>query len=185
MKKEELKEILDRHQKWLKSEVEGERANLRNADLRGANLGNADLSGADLSGSDLSGAFLRDADLTEIIYNENTSFLSLQCPEKGSFIGYKKCCDELIVELKILATSKRSSATTRKCRCEKAKVLAIYNTDKTMSSETIAHSEHDFDFIYTVGKTVSVKHFDEDRWHECSTGIHFFLTFEEAKNYMV
>ncbi len=49
---EELKEILEKHKKWLNDEDGGEQANLREADLRGANLYGADLSGADLSGAD-------------------------------------------------------------------------------------------------------------------------------------
>ena len=64
----ELKEILERHKKWLKDEDGGERANLRDAYLRDADLEDADLRGADLRGAylrgaDLTGADLRDADL--------------------------------------------------------------------------------------------------------------------------
>ena len=48
-----IKEILDKHKKWLLGEGGGERADLcgadlRNADLRGADLRNADLCSADL-----------------------------------------------------------------------------------------------------------------------------------------
>lgn len=39
--------------------------------------------------------------------------------------------------------------------------------------------------MYEVGKTVSVDDFDENRWHECSTGIHFFITREEAVRYIL
>ena len=39
----ELKEILEKHKKWLNDEDGGERANLRYADLRGADLLGADL----------------------------------------------------------------------------------------------------------------------------------------------
>jgi hypothetical protein len=44
-------------------------------------------------------------------------------------------------------------------------------------------SNWDNNFIYKVGKTIEVKNFDENRWNECSAGIHFFMTFDEAKNY--
>ena len=60
--KEEI-EVLQRHAKWLKNEEGGEKADLRDADLRGANLWGADLQGANLQGADLRGANLRDADL--------------------------------------------------------------------------------------------------------------------------
>ena len=69
MNKEQLDKILDNHKLWLKTNgAEGERANLRSADLSGANLRYADLSRAnlryaDLRSADLSGANLRYADL--------------------------------------------------------------------------------------------------------------------------
>ena len=44
-------------------------------------------------------------------------------------------------------------------------------------------SQHDRDFIYRVGEFVEVDNFDEDRWNECSTGIHFFITRQEAVEY--
>ena len=64
----ELKVILDKHGKYLRSEDNGERANLSYADLRyanlsGADLSNANLSGANLRGADLSGANLSNANL--------------------------------------------------------------------------------------------------------------------------
>ena len=60
-------QILQRHAKWLADE-EGERANLRganlcNANLRGANLCNANLCGANLRDANLCNANLRDANL--------------------------------------------------------------------------------------------------------------------------
>ena len=48
MTKEELALILDKHKKWLNDDPDGERANLRGADLSGANLRGANMSGADL-----------------------------------------------------------------------------------------------------------------------------------------
>jgi hypothetical protein len=53
MNKEELKEILDSHKKWLNNEPDGKRADLRFADLSGADLSGANLSGADLRGAGL------------------------------------------------------------------------------------------------------------------------------------
>jgi hypothetical protein len=64
MNKDELKTILDNHEKWLNDIEGGERANLSGADLRGADLRGADLSGADLREANLSGADLRGADLS-------------------------------------------------------------------------------------------------------------------------
>ena len=162
------------------------KSNLKNTTLYYANLNHAQLTDADLTNADLSyanlmGANLKDAILDNVKYNECTSFFALQCPEKGSFIGYKKARGK-IVELLITEDSKRSNATTRKCRCSKAKVLSITNVSNTKEYDKVA-SDYDKDFIYRVGEIVEVEDFDENRWVECSTGIHFFLTREEAVNY--
>lgn len=167
-------------------------ANLSNANLIGANLSNADLSGADLSysilddanliGANLTGANLSNANLEGVYADETTAFFHLQCPEKGSYIGYKRCRNNRIVELLIPADAKRSSATTRKCRASKAKVLSITNLKGTIDFE-MAFSFYDCSFVYRVGEIVEVEDFDEDRWNECSNGIHHFITRDEAVNY--
>ena len=54
MNKQELKDTLDSHSKWLQSEKDGMRANLEDANLRGAYLKGADLRGAYLCGANLS-----------------------------------------------------------------------------------------------------------------------------------
>ena len=97
--------------------------NLSHADLSYSNLSNANLSNANLSNADLSSANLKD-----IKTNIHTIGYNLACPEEGSFIGYKKASGCLI-ELLILEDAKRSSATTSKCRCNKAKVLDIENIE--------------------------------------------------------
>ena len=192
MTQSELNEILEKHRKWLNDEEGGERADLSGANLSGANLSGANLSWADLSGADLSGANLRGANLrgadlrranlSGAIYNENTAFFALCCPEEGSFIGFKKA-GKKIIKLQIPKNAKRSSATTRKCRCSKAKVLSITEIDGSDSGITEIRSDRDESFIYKVGETVSVSNFDENRWNECSTGIHFFITRDEAVRY--
>jgi len=151
-------------------------ANLRGADLRGADLIGANLRGADLIGANLIGANLRGANLRGADFNENTAFFSISCPDEGSFIGWKKAQNKL-VKLEITEDAKRSSATSLKCRCSKAKVLEIEGNLKSIESD------RDNKFIYTVGEIVEVKDFDEDRWNECSTGIHFFINKEIAKKY--
>lgn len=55
---EQLKEILERHGRWLRGEPQGVRADLWGADLRDADLRDADLTGADLTNADLTGADL-------------------------------------------------------------------------------------------------------------------------------
>lgn len=108
----------------------------------------------------------------------------LVCQEKGSFIGYKKCRNNLIVELEIPEDAYRCSATSKKCRCSKAKVLSITNLDGSESTSDVAVSKHDSSFVYRIGETVEVTDFDQNRWNECSTGIHFFMNREDAVKYV-
>lgn len=107
----------------------------------------------------------------------------LACPETGSFIAYKQLNHHLIAKLLIPEDARRSSAFSRKCRADKAQVLGLFNYDGTPAAVAVGFSHHDPDFAYPIGETVSVPDFDPDRWEECSTGIHFFLTFREAVNY--
>lgn len=258
MNSAELKAILDLHEKYLKNEPGGKKADLRFADLRLADLSRTSLHGADLTGANLRAANLRWADLSEAclcnaelcganLYMTNLikadlnwadlrfaniygtdlndaclSFADLSrtslyranligadlrcanlhdanlymtnlidaknidfpisCPEKGSFIGFKKAND-LIIELEIPSDALRSSATTRKCRCSKAKVISITNLDGSPSGVTSIPSSWDGNFIYSIGDIVEVADFDTNRWNECAPGIHFFITRQEAVNY--
>ena len=154
------------------------RADLSGADLRGAYLCGAYLSGAYLSGANLSGADLREAKIENDILNK---YCPIACPDSGAFVGWKKCRDGAVVKLEILADAKRSSAFGRKCRCSAAKVLEITDVHGELISEAV--SCHDSRFVYRVGEIVSVDDFDEDRKNECSTGIHFFITRQEAEDY--
>ena len=178
--KEQLDNILKKHTLWVENESGGERA-----DLRGANLSGTDLRGANLSGTDLRGVDLRGADLYGAnLYEAKNLNLPMACPEEGSFIGFKKCRNNFIVKLEIPSDSLRCSATGRKCRCSKAKVISITNLDGTNANTNVVISKRDPNFIYKVGETVEVKNFDTNRWNECSTGIHFFITRQEAVDYI-
>ena len=154
-------------------------ANLSGAYLSGANLSGANLSGADLYEADLSGAYLGGANLSEA---ENVPYIPYTCPDFGMFIGFKKASGYIVV-LEIPEDAKRLSATSRKCRCDKAKVLEIQNIDGTKANVTKVASGYDLNFVYEVGETVSVDNFCEDRWQECSPGIHFFINRQEAAEY--
>lgn len=156
-------------------------ADLGDADLRNADLRDTDLRCADLRNADLRDAILSNADLSGVITNMYTIGYNLVCPEEGSFIGYKKA-SRYIVKLLILEDAKRSSATTMKCRCDKAKVLDIENVETGEKIEEI-ESNFDSEFIYKVGEIVSVDNFDDDRWNECAPGIHFFMNRKNAINY--
>ena len=207
---DELKNILEKHALWIRGDEHGVRANLSGADLCGANLYEADLRVANLSGADLRGANLRMADLRMAnlsgadlyeadLYEADLRGANLRgakhvniplaCPEKGSFIGFKKVRgtkeEPLIVELEISEDAMRSSATGRKCRCSKAKVVSITTEDGYEVEDGYVYSSYDPEFIYEVGKTVEVSDFDPDRWNKCAPGIHFFITRQEAVDYIV
>ena len=154
-------------------------AYLSDADLRGAYLSGAYLRGADLGGADLRRAYLSGADLSGA---ENVPFVPYSCPDTGSFIGYKEA-NGYIVELEILSDARRCSATGRKCRCDKAKVLSIQNMDGSIADITEVASNYDSSFMYRVGEIVQELNFNEDRWNECSEGIHFFINRQEAVEY--
>ena len=221
---EELRSIIDLHEKWLRNETDGVRANLhgtdlreanlREANLRGANLYEANLRGADLRGAnlseanlyeadlslanlygadlleaDLSGANLYEADLrwanlyeADLRGAKGVPFIPMACPDSGEFIGWKKASD-YIVKLKILEDSKRSSATGRKCRCNKALVVDIQSIDGNGKAVDEITSDYDSSFVYKIGGIVSVDNFDDDRWNECTHGIHFFVNRQEAVSY--
>ena len=176
--KDELTEILRKHEMWIYGEVGGIRADLCETDLRWVNFRGNNLSGADLSGADLHGADLSWADLHGA---KNLNF-PIACPEKGMFTAFKKARG-YIIELEIPADALRSSSTTRKCRCSKAKVVSITNLDGTPSGVKSVASNYDSEFIYNLGETVEVPNFDTNRWNECAPGIHFFITRQEAVDF--
>lgn len=156
-------------------------ANLCGAYLCGAYLRDANLRGADLRGADLRDAYLRGADLRGAnLCDAKGCYLS--CPTEGSFIGWKKASGH-IVKLRIPEDARRSSATGHKCRCDKAYVMEIQNMDGTKATEDTVRSDHDKNFVYTVGATVEVPDFDDNRWSECAPGIHFFIDRRAAVEY--
>ena len=159
-------------------------AYLRDADLGGAYLRGADLGGADLRDADLRGAYLRDADLRDA---KNIPLIPLACPTDGAFIGWKKARHKggnpYLIKLEIPEDAKRSSATTNKCRCDKAKVLGIYNLDGTPAAVTEVLNTNEKETLYKVGEIVLPDSFDENRFNECSHGIHFFIDKQSAIDY--
>lgn len=147
-------------------------ANLRGADLEGANLRGADLRDAYLRGADLRGANLRGANLDKDLPPEFDV-----APSHGSFIAWKKLSSGVIAELEIPVDAQRLNAYgSRKCRCDKARVVSLSNGTEGFDS-------HTGQLRYAVGELVTPDSFDPDRRVECSHGIHFFITRREAEEY--
>lgn len=153
-----------------------------NANLQSAAMRYNDLTGANIKGANLFAAVLEHAKLDDIVFNDETKWFKLHCPEKGAFLGYKKCFNNRLVQLLIPADAKRTSATRNSCRCSKAKVLTIKSFDYKEQYEE-AWSLVDENFVYRKGQWVEVSDFNEDRWYDSTTGIHFWLTREEALAY--
>ena len=157
--------------------------NLRYANLSYTDLSCANLSCADLRGANLHGVNLRGADLSS---TKNMMYIPMACPEEGSFIGFKKTVyagKNYIVKLEISADALRSSATSRKCRCNKAKVLEIQNIDGSKANIDVVHSTYDLSFQYKTGQIVEEPKYDNNRFNECSKGIHFFINRQEAVDF--
>ena len=161
-------------------------ANLRDANLSDANLSGADLQGAYLYGADLQGAYLRGADLQgsdlrgvdlQGVKNANLVIARTRILPEGDIIGYKKCQESKIVKMLIPKEAKRSHAFGRKCRAEYADVIEII--DKEGGKCNDATSDRGGNYI--VGKRIYPNSFDDDWTDECSNGIHFFITKEEAE----
>ena len=134
--------------------------------------------GANLYGADLYGADLRSANL----YGADLRYVPINCPSDGAFVGWKKVQEKLI-KLLIPEDAKRCSATTYKCRCDKAQVLAITSLDEKVSSDSVVNVAYTPNIEYKVGEMVYPDKFDDDRWNECSNGIHFFINKQDAINY--
>lgn len=129
--------------------------------------------------------------------------LPTACPEEGSFIAFKKvrwcfkgtnnCFPKegyAIAVLEIPAEAKRSSANGRKCRCDRAKVIRFERLDGTeikrpglykFKSTFEPRFEYKKDAI--IKPMGGVRKFNKNRYQECASGIHFFITRREAVNY--
>ena len=187
MKQKELQEILSDHKKWL-GEDGGKRAILRGVDLQGT-----DLQGANLRNADLWGAILRDADLRNALFRNadlrnadlrGTKLPNFQiCPESGSFIAWKKGRNNCIIKLYIPASAKRSSCLkSRKCRAEFVKVLNIFNAKGKSINKCLCWNVNYYT-VYKKGQTIYPDKYDPDIRVECTSGIHFFITKKEAKEF--
>ncbi len=154
------------------------RVYLTRAYLTRAYLADAYLAGADLAGADLTDAYLAGAKQIDLVIARLAVL-----PDEGDVIGWKRAAGGKIVKLRIPGDARRSNATGRKCRAETAEVLAIFDADGQPCQSAI--STRDYNFKYWVGETVRpTKPFDENRWNECASGIHFYITRAEAEAHL-
>ena len=143
-------------------------ANLYGANLQDANLRGAYLYGAYLRGANLYGAYLQDANL------RGTKLPKFQITPKGyALTGFKKLSNDTVAVLEIPADACRTASLVgRKCRTEYVKVLSGEGYDK-----------HTGKVHYKPGEIIYPDKYDDDIRLECTHGIHFFQTYEEAEEY--
>jgi hypothetical protein len=107
-------------------------------------------------------------------------------PSDGSFIAWKKAdsVDEaVIIKLRIPEDAKRFCANN-KCRADKVEVLGFETLGgEKLPDDTIVHSFWDPLFKYHTG-FIEVYNFDDNPQVECGKGIHFFLSRDDAVNYV-
>lgn len=133
-----------------------------------------------------------------LMRNSKCSHIRMACPEEGSFIAWKKVAYAVpicqlheygtgikfaLVKLQIPAEAKRSSAGSRKCRCEYADVLDIEDIETGRKMNCVNNYERPI--LYIKGERVTPDSFDPDRWNECSHGIHFFMSKQDALEYQI
>jgi len=149
-------------------------ADLRYADLRAADLQGADLRYADLRGADLRGADLHRANLRGAKTDNDTKWTHFQiCPERGSFVAWKKTRTG-VIRVRIPEDAQRTSSLIgRKCRASHVLVLGGPGCGGL--------SEHDGSTVYRKGAIVRADSFDPSPLVECTNGIHFFMTRAEAE----
>ena len=208
MKQKDLNNILELHTLWLRScRTQGSRAYLRSADLRSADLGDANLRGAYLTNAYLGGADLRSADLTNAnlgganltnanlggayLANANLTNANLQganlrganlrganlphfqIPQEGELVVWK-CLRTGVCKLRVPPEARRTATLVgRKCRAEFVELLEGQE----------GFDQHSGSLKYRKGTLTKPDSYDDDIRVECTHGIHFFLTREEAKEF--
>ncbi len=149
-------------------------AYLRGADLSGANLIDAYLSGAYLSGANLSGAYLSGANLSD------AKLPAFQIPQTGALTVFKKLHAGKVAMLRIPEDARRTATPIgRKCRAEFADVLQIWDAEGREVESGVTRNE----CKYRVGERVHPDSYNDDVRVECTNGVHFFLTREEAEEW--
>lgn len=125
-------------------------------------------------------AYIRSSEVKIKRENHFGSIIKQVFKTRKTMIVYKKLKDGLIATLELSKGQEFQCQLQSKCRTDKAKVIKIENCDGTHEYKK-GYSQFNDTFEYVVGQIVRAKY--DTNINECSSGIHFFLTREEAKKY--
>lgn len=156
-------------------------ADLHEAKIHDSKLTQADLNRANLFGADLTGSNLLHANVygANFFRAKEIPSIPMACPTHGSFIGWTKIQDHLIM-LEIPEDARRYSGTTIKCRCDKAKILEITDIRTQKKTSRLEDKRYNPSIIYQVGENIISESFVDDRWDDYPYDIHFFVDKEMA-----
>ena len=148
-------------------------------DFTQASLNTVHAVGTDFSKSNFSRPNFMDANLREAKFSDIKG-LYFQIPQNCALVGWGKKSGKL-VKLLIPSAAKRTACLiNRKCRAEYAKVLLIANgtVDKVEVNNEYGKT------VYRVGSRVNPHKYCDDFRIDCAPGIHFFITREEAEQWL-
>ena len=170
-------------------------ANLHTAKIKGANFtncvltrafaafvdfSNTILSGADLYGADLIGVKWGNADWGNS-FEAKLAAARFKIVSEGDITGWKKLRGGRVAKLLIPKEAQRSNGFNRRCRAEYAMVVSIVDSHGKPCAD--GTSKRDTSLKYIVGEIVRPDGWDDEWKNECSFGINFFTTPEEADAY--
>lgn len=151
------------------------------ADFSGCNFAMASFHTVNFAGADLFGCSFQGASMHAVNLDKATLPAYQICPQVGAFAAYKMVAGGSVLQLEIPAAAARTSTLTgRKCRAQSAEVWGCIAGDITADEW---YSIYDPDFTYRRGQLVEADSFDPDITKDCGHGIHFFMTYEEARDY--
>ncbi len=158
----------------------------------------------------LSGLDILDNDRCDYIFRSipqySTPNIVNKCPPKGyGFIAFKRViyyspkrfskstegdlvieADRCVLELWIPPDAERIMCIGTKGRCDNALVKRAYTlsgADLCFLPDEKVVSAFDHNFQYHIGEWIEPDSFDDNPIVECSHGIHFFMSFQEAAEY--
>ena len=107
-------------------------------------------------------------------------------PEVGSFHGWKKLADGVLAHVLIPADAERVGGSEfGKCRASKVITLDLWDRSGVRLTDPTARHAGTYRAMaeYQCGEETVADNYDPDPTQQCTGGIHFFLTRQEALDY--